>query len=400
MSTSRSIPTAEALLARARDMVPAMRERAAKTEAARRLLPETHRDFIEAGFYKVLQPKRYGGYGLDYGVNCEISTEIARGCASSGWVSSITTCHAWIVGMMDKEAQEHVWGDDDGQLVASCFFAAEQTAERVKGGYKVSGRWRFSSGVDVCDWVLVMVLLPVNAGGMPDRMFTLLPLKDCEIVDVWHVTGLAGTGSNDVIAKDLFVPDSHMLRTNELNGGPTPGCEVNAEHIYALPLWGVFSYNLVGTGIGAALGAVETLADQIRARPPTRHGANLKAMQSVQLRIARASAEADAARTIVQRNFEEMNRLTREKNYPDEAQRMRYRRDASYASLLAVQAVGGLFPLIGGQGLANDNAIGRFWRDAHAVHQHIALTWDNHGSAYGEWRLGGSPAQAGEHAIR
>ncbi len=389
-ATSRSIPTPEELLARARELVPAMRERAARTEEARRILPETHRDFVEAGFYRVLQPRRYGGYGLDYGVNCEISTEIARGCASSGWVSSITTCHHWILGMMEKEAQEHVWGDDDSALVASCFFPAEHTAERVAGGYKLSGRWRFSSGVDLCQWVLVMVMLSAKAGP-PDRMFTLLPLKDCTIEDVWHVIGLAGTGSNDVIARDLFVPDSHMLRTNDLNGGPTPGSAINPEHIYELPLWGVFSYNLVGTGIGAALGAVETIVDQIKARPPTRHGANLAKLQSVQMRIARASAEAEAARTVIARNFEEMNRVTRAKDYPTLDQRMRYRRDASYASVLAVQTVEGLFPLIGGQGLTTDNAVGRHWRDAHAVQQHIALTWDNHGTAYGEWRLGVAP---------
>ena len=391
---SRNIPTAEELLARARDMVPTMRERAGRTEKNRRILPETNQDFIEAGFYKVLQPRRYGGYGLDYGVNCEISVEIARGCASSGWISSITTCHAWILGMMEKDAQEHVWGDDDGTLVASCFFPAEHTAERVAGGYKISGRWRFSSGVDVCQWVLVQVVLK-NEKGPPDRMFTLLPLKDCKIDDVWHVTGLSGTGSNDVIARDLFVPDSHMLRVNDLNGGPTPGSDVNPEHIYQLPLFGVFSYNLVGTGVGAAIGAVETLADQMKTRATAGSGLQLAKLQSVQLRLARAGAEADAARTIVARCLEEMNRLTREKNYPTIAQRMRYRRDSSYASLLAVQAVEGIFPLIGGQGLTTDNAIGRHWRDAHAVQQHIALTWDNHGTGYGEWLLGVAPPGMG-----
>jgi 3-hydroxy-9,10-secoandrosta-1,3,5(10)-triene-9,17-dione monooxygenase len=393
-TASRNIPTAEELLARARDMVPMMRERARRTEQNRRILPETNQDFIDAGFYKVLQPRRYGGYGLDYGVNTEISVEIARGCASSGWISSITTCHAWILGMMEKDAQEHVWGDDDGTLIASCFFAAEHTAERVAGGYKISGRWRFSSGVDICQWVLVQVVLK-NEKGPPDRMFTLLPLKDCKIEDVWHVTGLSGTGSNDVVARDLFVPDAHMLRVNDLNGGPTPGSEINPEHIYQLPLFGVFSYNLVGTGIGAAIGATETLAEQMRTRATAGTGMQLAKLQSVQLRLARASAEADAARTIVARCLEEMNRLTREKNYPTLAQRMRYRRDSSYASVLAVQAMEGIFPLIGGQGLTTDNAIGRHWRDAHAVQQHIALTWDNHGTGYGEWLLGVSPPGVG-----
>jgi len=393
-TATRNIPTAEELLSRARDMVPTMRERARNAEQLRRLPPDTHRDFTEAGFYKVLQPTRYGGYGLDYGVNTEISTELARGCASSGWISSITTCHAWILGMMEKEAQDRVWGDDEGQLIASCFFAAEHSYERVAGGYKLSGRWRFSSGVNLCQWVLVQVVMPAKAGP-PDRFFVLMPLKECEIVDVWHVTGLAGTGSNDVVARDVFIPDSHLLRVNDLNGGPTPGSAVNDEHIYKLPLFGVFSYNLVGTGTGAAIGAVEQLTEQMKGRSTAGTQIKLAKLQSVQLRLARASAEADAARTIVARNLEEMNRLTREGNWPTMEQRMRYRRDASYASLLAVQAAEGVFPLIGGQGLTTDNPIGRAWRDAHAVQQHIALTWDNHGTGYGEWLLGVSPAGMG-----
>jgi 3-hydroxy-9,10-secoandrosta-1,3,5(10)-triene-9,17-dione monooxygenase len=393
-TAARNIPTADEILSRARDLMPKVRERAAEAEKLRRLPPATHEDFIEAGFYKVLQPRRYGGYGLDYGVNCEVSTELARGCASSGWVASITTCHAWILGMMEPEAQERVWGDDAEQLIASCFFVADQSYEKVQGGYKVSGRWRFSSGVNVCQWVLVQLVMPAAKGGPPDRFFILMPLKECEIVDVWHVTGLAGTGSNDVVAKGVFVPDSHFLRVNEINGGPTPGSAVNDEHIYKLPLFGVFSYNLVGTGTGAAIGAVEQLAEQMKSRKSSGMGLQLSKLQSVQLRLAKASAEADAARTIVARDLEEMNRVTREGKWPTMEQRMRYRRDASYASLLAVQATEGVFPLLGGQGLTTDNPIGRLWRDAHAVQQHIALTWDSHGSAYGEWLLGVGPPGA------
>jgi len=391
---NKNAVTAAQLIARARDMIPTVRERAERAEKLRRLPPETHQDFIDAGFYKVLQPTRYGGYGLDYGVNCEISTEIARGCASSGWIASITTCHAWILGMMEVEAQERVWGNDEGQLIASCFFVAEHKLERATGGYRLSGRWRFSSGVDLCQWVLVQAVIPAEKGP-PDRFFCLLPLAECKIEDVWHVTGLAATGSNDVVARDVFLPDSHMLRVNDLNGGPTPGSAVNGEHIYKLPLFGVFSYNLVGTGTGAAIGAVDQLTDQMKARTTSGTRLKLATMQSVQLRLARASAEADAARTIVARNLEEMNRVTREGNWPTMEQRMRYRRDSSYASLLAVQATEGVFPLVGGQGLTTDNAIGRAWRDAHAVQQHIALTWDAHGTGYGEWLLGVSPPGMG-----
>ena len=163
-NATRHDPAPAQLLERARDLVPALRDRAGATEKARRILPETHRDFAEAGFYKVLQPKRYGGYGLDYGLNSLISLELARACPSSAWVASITTCHAWLVGMMEREAQEHVWGNDDGQLVASCLVPTQARAERTTGGYRISGRWPFSSGVSICQWVLVLLVQPVKEG--------------------------------------------------------------------------------------------------------------------------------------------------------------------------------------------------------------------------------------------
>src|SRR5262249_49269892 len=154
---------------------------------------------------------------------------------------------------------------------------------------------------------------------------------------------------------------------------------------------GVFSYNLVGTGIGAARGAVDLLIDQAKVRSTATMRLRMANLQSAQLRVARAAASVDAARTIIQRNFDEMNRLGRTGQTIGPEHRMRYRRDSSFASVLSLEAVQEIFPLLGGQGLASDNAIQRHWRDVHAVGQHIALTWDSNGSTYGAAALGVLP---------
>ena len=236
----------------------------------------------------MLQPRRYGGYALDYGVNCEISTEIARGCPSSGWISSITTCHHWILGMMEKEAQEHVWGDDDGPAGGKLpVFPRSRGAERVTGGYKLGGRWRFQRRRS----------LPVGAGaggapGESRRRPHVRPAAAQGLQDRGRVARDRPGGhrlERRGRGKDLFVPDSHMLRTNDPERRPDAGQRgENPEHIYALPLWGAFAYNLVGPAWARRSALSRQLAEQIKARPATRFGAQLSKLQSVRLRLAKA----------------------------------------------------------------------------------------------------------------
>jgi alkylation response protein AidB-like acyl-CoA dehydrogenase len=393
-AAASNTPTTADIIARARAMMPVVRSRAADAEKRRRIPEETHREFIEAGFYRVLQPARYGGFELDYGTQTEMSVELAQGCASSGWIASITACHAWIVGMFPLAAQEHIWGDDSGTLIASAFQPpSDYRIERGTRGWKVNGRWHFSSGVELCQWTILGIPIPAADGkGPPDRMICVVPLKEAEIDDVWFVNGLCATGSNDVILRDVFVPDEHTARYADLGGdGPRPGTEINKHHIFRLPLFGVFSYNLVGCAIGGALGAVELMVEHLKPRTAKTSRVQMANLQSVHLRVAHAAASAEAARAIIQRNCDEFNHLGRTGQPIPPENRVRYRRDAGFAGLLSLQAVQGLFPLLGGQGLASDNPIQRQWRDVHAIGQHIACNWDVAGSNYGAARLGVLP---------
>ncbi len=394
LATASNTPTAAEIVARARDLMPTMRKRAQEAEERRRIPEATHRDFIEAGFYRVLQPARYGGFELDYGTQTEVSVELAQGCASSGWIASITACHAWIVGMFPPEAQEHIWGDDSGTLIASAFMPpSDYRIERTTGGWRVGGRWKFSSGVGLCQWAILSVpIAPKDGQGAPERMICVVPLKDATIEDVWFVNGLCATGSNDVVLRDVFVPDEHTVTFAQLGGdGPTPGSAVNPHHIFRLPLFGVFSYNLVGCAIGAAKGAVDMIVENMKPRTTNSSRLRMASLQSVHLRVAHAAASADAARTIIQRNCDEFNRLGRAGLPIGPEERVRYRRDAGFAALLSINAVEGVYPLLGGGGLAKDNPIQRHWRDVHAIGQHLACNWDTAGSTYGAARLGVLP---------
>lgn len=385
---TQPIPNADDLVARARAMVPTLRRRAAATEAQRRVGKETAQEFLEAGFFRVLQPRRYGGYELPFGTHMRIAAELGRGCASSAWVASVVAVHSWIVGMFPPEAQEEVWGADNAALIATSFLPAGAKAERVGNGIVLNGRWKFSSGLDLCRWAIPLIDLPARTPGSKGELgLALIPLSDCRIEDTWYTSGLAGTGSNDFLAESLFVPEHRVIAVSALKGGETPGSSINPSPFYRLPLWAFFPFALIGAGLGAAKGALEQVVEGLANRKSIAQ-VRIAEQQSVQLRIARATAQINAAEALLLQDLQTINLDAAAGALPETEQRLRYRLDLSYAIELCTQSVDTLYPLLGGRGLVATDPVQRAWRDVHAVAQHIALVWDVTAGLYGAVRLG------------
>jgi alkylation response protein AidB-like acyl-CoA dehydrogenase len=375
------------LIAKARALAPALRERAAEAERLRRLPDATQAAFRAAGFYRILQPARYGGLEARYGLQTMLGAEAARGCASSGWALSITASHSWILGMFPREAQDEFWNPDPQRTLASSFLAMQPSITPQSGGIRLSGRWRFSSNVDHCDGIILLVMLP-GAGGPPRQTFVFLHREQYDIEDTWNVVGLAATGSNDVVVRDAVVPEHRLLDVMSTREGRTPGAEANPHYLFSLPLFAAFAHCLVGTALGAAEGALDQITESLKGKTSV---ANVKLAEqpTVQTRIAEASAELAAARALLQVDRARINDMGRLQLLPDDETRVRYRLDVGYAAKLSVQAIERLLPIVGGRGLELADPFQRAWRDAHAVAQHIALSWDLQALNYGAVRLGG-----------
>jgi len=377
------------ILRRAEAMVPVLQERAREAELARCVPEQTDQEFRDAGFYRILQPAKFGGLELDFGTQTELGVILSSGCASSGWVAAVTACHGWLLGMFPPKAQEDVWGDNPEASVASSFLGFGPKVERVEGGLQIDGRWGFSSGVNHCSWVALQVAVPPEKeGDRPALHFALVPLDECEIIDTWQTTGLAATGSNDIVLKDVFVPDYRTVAFMALRGGPTPGSEINPGYLYQIPQRATFSFNLVGSVIGAARGMVQMLIDEMKKRV-TVGGANLQELSTVQYRIAEAESEVAAAYALMDRNRSEIIANGKAGLMPSMEDRARYRRDNGYATKLCVQAVDRVYPIMGGRGIVAGNAVNRAWRDTHAIAHHIALTWDVVASTAASLAVGG-----------
>lgn len=387
------------LIDRARALAPVLRERATEAEALRRLPDQSHRDFIDAGFYRALQPARYGGLELDYGVQTLIARELGRGCGSSAWVAAILACHGWMAGMFPDAAQAEIWGADPDATVATSFMPVGVTLTRTGDTLQLTGRWRFSSGVDHCRWAIVQVMAPpANSGdgegdakGPPDPLFALLDLRDCRIEDAWNSAGLAASGSNDIVAENVEVAPHRWMRVLDLRGDPTPGSEANGGYMYRLPLFAVFPFNIVGTALGAAHGALETVIEDMTGRRPVT-GADLTRVATVHQRIGRATALLEAADAVIERLRADIVAKGRAGQPFEMADRARYRLNLGHVARSCCDAVDELLPLTGGRGLETSHPMQRAWRDAHAVAQHIGLVWDLQTGLYGNILMGhGSP---------
>jgi resorcinol 4-hydroxylase (FADH2) len=402
-SRRRAIPTAEELVARARDMAQEIRALAQETEPNRNLFPHIVERIRTAELLRTCQPAEFGGFEYDGEVALKIVLQISAGCASTGWTISVAVSNGMVLAHWPIEAQREIRQDDANPFSFGCD-APTGTAVPVTGGYRLSGRWSFASGCDIADWgeLGAMIVQPDAASPSdqgPLRAFEgalfLLPTVDCEFVDNWFVCGLSGTGSKDIVVHDAFVPAHRVLLFSDTRAGTTPGGHHQKNPIYRTPPLMLGASMLASTAIGAAKGALDAYVEGTSGRK-TRGalaGGNLLMAEfaTVQLRLAEAAAAVEAAQLILLTDMREAARKLRAGEDITVADRIRARRNQAYVTRLAVQAVEGLNASTGGAGLHLSNPIQRAWRDANAVARHVSLNWDAVGTMYGQYAFGLEP---------
>jgi 3-hydroxy-9,10-secoandrosta-1,3,5(10)-triene-9,17-dione monooxygenase len=379
------------LAQRAEALVPVLRERAAKAEELRRLPDETIEDLHRSGLFRILQPKRVGGSELPFRAIVELVTTISRGDGSTGWVLANLAAHHWLLGMWPQRAQDEIWGESPDNLIGSALIFPRGRARPVPGGYRLSGRWPFSSGVDAATWSLIGAIVHDEEAGTTEPRIFVLPASDFTIIDTWHVIGLAGTGSKDVAVEDVFVPEYRSVAVKQITGGPNPGSAVNPSVLYQLPAISLFAFCIAGVSLGIAQGAIEYFVETMRSRTSYYTGRNLADFVTVQVHLAEAAAIADAVRAVLLGDCDEATRLVGEGEIPSLDHRARYRRDGAYAATLCTKAVDVLFQATGGGAIYARNPLQRAFRDVHAANAHYVLNWDINGTMYGRVALGLSP---------
>tara|TARA_A100001037_G_scaffold300390_1_gene327834 strand:- start:153 stop:1316 length:1164 start_codon:yes stop_codon:yes gene_type:complete len=376
------------LKARATALVPVLAERASATEELRRLPDETIADLKAAGLHRICQPARFGGAETPLDAACDIVAELARGCSSTGWVTGVYTDHQILIGMFDDRAADDVWADDPDALV-SAGFTPGRNHEAVEGGWRISGTWEWSSGCDHADWLILGNLLPTGEDGALEPNYCLVSRDVAVIDDNWHVMGLAGTGSKNLMVEDAFVPDYRALPFRLAGAGGAARGQADAPALYRLPHPPSVPFMLAVPAIGIAESLLEAVTAQMAGR--SSRGVCVAEHQTLQVHIAEAAAQIDAARLLMARDTGEAMAAMYAGRELGDLERVRNRRDQAYLVRECRVAVDRLFTTLGGQGIFLDNALQRKFRDIHALSGHFALNWDVAATTYGRVALGLEP---------
>ena len=364
--------SAQDVLDGVRDLLPTFRERADEAERLRQVPEASVKVLEETGFFRMLQPKRYGGLETDPVDFFTAVREIASADGSTGWISSVLGVHPWQVGLFADEAQAAVWGTDESTRLSSSY-APTGKAQVAEGGYLLSGRWSFSSGCAHAAWVLLGGLVFNADGNVIDFKTFMVPRDKYEIVDVWNVVGLRGTGSNDIVVEETFIPEAFTLSMGETGQCKGPGQAVNTSDLYKLPFHSLFTTTITTPIVGMATGAYQEHVDMQQKRVRAAYlGEKASSDPFAAVRIAKASSEIDAAWALLINNLrEEQAHVARGEKIPLSL-RLRVRRDQVLGTQRAIDAIDTLFEASGGRALAEGTYLQRAWRDAHAGRVHAA----------------------------
>jgi len=373
---------------RAREMVPGLRLRAKETAVLGKLPDATILEMQNAGFFRIMQPAAFGGFELDPHDFFDVQMILAEGCMSTAWVLGVVAIHNWQLGLFDLQAQKDVWSIDDSTLISSSYMPVGKV-EHVEGGYKLSGHWGFSSGSKHCEWAFLGAMIPSKMKGeAPDYRTFLVPISDYTIIDNWDVSGLQGTGSNDIIVEDAFVPEHRTHRSIHGFQCDSPGNAVNDHYSFRLPFGQIFVRAVCTSSIGALQGVVDGYINVNKDRVGLNDGAKIGQDPDAQMAISEAVATIDECKMIMMRNFDIMVDAAKAGEVLDINDRIKMRFVASLVSKKCTEAINKMFLSCGAQGIFCDHPLNRAWLDINAGRTHVANNPMKYGRNFGGVLLG------------
>jgi alkylation response protein AidB-like acyl-CoA dehydrogenase len=375
------------IMRRAAAISPTLAEHARECDAARKLTTESMATVISAGMFRIPQPCRVGGYELSLRTLADAVTCLSQACPSSGWVLMVMGAHHWCMGSFSEAAQDEVFGDGRDGLVAGTL-SSQGTARPAEGGFRVDGRWQFCSGVDHAHWVMLGCADPATRR---PSVHVVVPRAEIEVDDTWHVMGLQGTGSKDVLADDLFVPAHRTIDTRILFRGTSPHAANHATNLYRLSAEAMLSVSVSTAVLGSAKFALHQFIERSKERRVILTGARKAEHGPTQVRLAEAAAEIHSADLLVHDTLAEFDRLTATGESFDSLHRVRAKWQAAYAAELCRRAVARMFSGSGAHAVYAPSALQTAFRNINVGAQHASLDFDSSAELYARVRLGLNP---------
>lgn len=390
VSTKR-VGTAE-LVGRARDLKGLIAANAAENEECRRIADTSIEALEEAGLLRLMTPARLGGSEVGLRTKMEVESMIAEADGSTAWVTNLINACNWLASLLPDDAQQEIFGADPNAKVAGVLAPTSETKAEA-GGIRVTGRWSWASGSLHATWALGGVPILDEAGNVVDRALVFMPMSELDVEETWFVAGMQGTGSNTILAEDVFVPYHRVLSISEALKGKYP-TEHKDEAIYRSAFLPLLALTLVGPLLGLGRAACDLVIEKAPRRAVTYTKFERQSDSAAfQIALSEASMRVDSAYLHAFRAADDIDSYAAEGANMEYLTRARVRADAGYVSTMIVSAIQILLDAHGASSFAQASPMQRIWRDANTGGRHAIVNPLIAGEIYGKALVGVPPEE-------
>jgi len=372
----------------AAELRPLLARNAAQVERDRRICAENIEALERANLFRLMTPRRWDGCGVPLATSLNVWAELAKGCASSSWVTMITGATLWVASLLSDRGQEEIFANPAGLRICGVVSPTAR-GRRVRGGLRVSGKMPFASGCWHSSWALLGFVVEDEAHKVVDQAIGFAPISELEIEDTWFVAGMCGTGSNTLVAKDVFIPDHRILSTARAMEGHYPHQRLSGETSDLYALGPILPLVLLGPVVGIAKALLQEVIEGTRKRGITFTTYTRQADSAVvQHQVAEAALKIDSAWFHTIRAAGDVHDVAVSGNRMDYAARARVRGECGYTAKLVREAIDSLVSVAGASAFAEASPIQRMWRDANVASRHAMLASGPDLEIYGRALLG------------
>jgi 3-hydroxy-9,10-secoandrosta-1,3,5(10)-triene-9,17-dione monooxygenase len=377
-------------LAQAIDSIAdALASRAAEAERARKPDDASIDELEATGLFALLVPESHGGMQRPLSELFDPIARLGEGCASTAWVASFYAAHSWIASLFPEEARRELFADKP-YVRAPAPFAPTGTGTRVDGGYRLTGRWRWGTGVMHADWVFAAGLTQTTEG-LPEARLFALRASDVRVDDTWFISGMAATGSNDIVIEDAFVPTHRTIPFEAFRDGDTPGARELGDPLYRIPMPPLLAFTAALPALGAARASVRTFLGHMQKRFMAYENRHQEERPPAQIRLARATALVDGAELLLRDLGARIDASTARAEPLSTAERAALRMSAATAVHFCKDAITLVAEAAGSSAYFLGHPLQRNLRDVTVLATHVVFDWDGTSEMYGRVLLGRKP---------
>ncbi|TDK99163.1 acyl-CoA dehydrogenase [Mycobacterium paragordonae] len=366
------------------DFVDRLQQRAQEAERHRRLPDATVEELRESGFTELLKPKGYGGQQAEFAAIFDPVRRMAHGCASTAWTAAFYTIHNWMLSLFAEQAQAEGFATEP--FLASAPLAPTGRGTPADGGVSLSGRWSWATGVMHGNWTIVGALCGPDDAIYP--ALALIPADDISIVDVWHTDGMCATGSNDIVAESVFVPEHRLVKLTDIYAGTTPGARLHDADVYRWPMVPALALTAAMPALGAAERVIEIYTQRLSERVIAYEGTSQKDKPAAQARLGQARVRLRALHGLLHDTTGRIDDILASGNTVPRAVRGDARLAAAHIVKESRGVIADLLEASGASAHFLDNPLQRAKRDVDVISGHVIFDYDTSRELAGALAIG------------